>query len=75
MVQAERLRVVDDEMNDVPCDGETMGEIVMRGTTPKGYFEDEEGTAEAFKGAGFTQVTSGSGRRRLVRLMDRAGTW
>ena len=25
------LRVVDHKMNDVPADGETMGEIVMRG--------------------------------------------
>jgi hypothetical protein len=25
--------VVDDEMNDVPQDGETMAEVVMRGNT------------------------------------------
>jgi fatty-acyl-CoA synthase len=30
MIQAENLRVVDDEMADVPADGSTMGEIVMR---------------------------------------------
>ncbi len=74
MVQAERLRVVDGEMNDVPCDGETMGEIVMRGNNVmKGYFEDEEGTAEAFKGGWFHSgdlgVMQGDG---YVRLMDRA---
>ena len=33
MIQADRLRVVDEEMNDVPADGETMGEIAMRGNT------------------------------------------
>ena len=30
MIQAERLRVVDDEMADVPADGSSTGEIVMR---------------------------------------------
>jgi fatty-acyl-CoA synthase len=54
MIHAERLRVVDDEMNDVPADGETMGELVMRGNNVmKGYFEDEEATAEAFRGGWF----------------------
>ncbi len=54
MIQADRLRVVDDEMNDVPADGETMGEIVMRGNNVmKGYLDDEDATAEAFKGGWF----------------------
>ena len=54
MIQAERLRVVDEEMNDVPADGATMGEIVMRGNNVmKGYFDDEEATAEAFRGGWF----------------------
>ena len=74
MVQAERLRVVDDEMNDVPRDGETMGEIVMRGNNVmKGYFEDEEGTAEAFKGGWFHSGDLGVRQSDgYVRLMDRA---
>ena len=74
MVQAERLRVVDDEMNDVPCDGETMGEIVMRGNNVmKGYFEDEEGTDEAFKGGWFHSGDLGVRQSDgYVRLMDRA---
>jgi fatty-acyl-CoA synthase len=74
MVQAERLRVVDDEMNDVPCDGETMGEIVMRGNNVmKGYFEDEEGTEEAFKGGWFHSGDLGVMHSDgYVRLMDRA---
>ena len=54
MIQADRLRVVDKEMHDVPADGETMGEIVMRGNNVmKGYFDDEEATAEAFRGGWF----------------------
>ena len=67
MVQAERLRVVDDEMNDVPSDGETLGEIVMRGNNVmKGYFEHEEGTDAAFKGGWFhSGDLRGPGKRRL----------
>ena len=74
MVQAERLRVVDDEMNDVPPDGETMGELVMRGNNVmKGYFEDEKGTDEAFKGGWFHSGDLGVRQSDgYVRLMDRA---
>lgn len=54
MIQAERLRVVDEDMRDVPSDGSTMGEIVMRGNNVMtGYYDDEDGTAEAFKGGWF----------------------
>lgn len=46
--------MVDDEMNDIPQDGETMGEIIVRGNTVMmGYFEDEEETNEAFEGGWF----------------------
>jgi fatty-acyl-CoA synthase len=38
-------------MNDVPLDGETMGEIVMRGNmVMKGYLDNQEETEESFKG-------------------------
>ena len=48
------VRVVDENMNDVPRDGETMGEIVTRGNTVmKGYFEDEEETEKSFEGGWF----------------------
>ena len=48
------IRVVDDAMNDVPADGETMGEVVMRGNNVmKGYHEDEAATATAFAGGWF----------------------
>ena len=48
------LRVVDDDMLDVPADAETMGEVVMRGNNVmRGYFEDEEASAKAFAGGWF----------------------
>ena len=54
MITAGGVRVVDDEMADVPADGETMGEIVMRGNTVMaGYYLDPEATAEAFRGGWF----------------------
>ncbi len=50
-VTADLVRVVDENMNDVTQDGETMGEIVMHGNmVAKGYFENEEATEEAFEG-------------------------
>jgi acyl-CoA synthetase (AMP-forming)/AMP-acid ligase II len=53
-VIAERVRVVDEQMNDVPADGETMGEVVMRGNNVmKGYYEQPDETAKAFRGGWF----------------------
>jgi fatty-acyl-CoA synthase len=44
-------RVVNENMQDVPRDGQTMGEVVMRGNiVMSGYFGDPEGTAKAFEG-------------------------
>ena len=41
-------------MNDIPADGETMGEVVMRGNNVmKGYFNDPDGTKNAFRGGWF----------------------
>jgi fatty-acyl-CoA synthase len=54
MIPAEGLRVVDEEMADVPANGETMGEIVMRGNTVMaGYYLDPKATAQAFRGGWF----------------------
>ena len=54
MLTSDRIRVVDDEMRDVPRDGETMGEVIMRGNlVMKGYFADEEATRAAFRGGWF----------------------
>ena len=53
-IVADPIRVVDAEMHDVPPDGETMGEVVMRGNNVmKGYFGDPEATATAFRGGWF----------------------
>ena len=54
MITADTVRVVDPELNDVPADGQTIGEVVMRGNNVmKGYFADEAATAEAFRGGWF----------------------
>ena len=60
MLTAERLRVVrdvpgaDGELADVASDGMEMGEIVMRGNcVMRGYYRDEAGTADAFRGGWF----------------------
>jgi len=48
------IRVVDDDNNDVPRDGATLGEVVMRGNNVMtGYFADEDATAKAFRGGWF----------------------
>ena len=54
LVAGKGIRVVDASMDDVPRDGETMGEVVMRGNTVmSGYYKDPEGTAKAFEGGWF----------------------
>jgi len=48
------LRVVDENMQDVPHDGATLGEIVALGNVVmKGYYSDPEATAKAFRGGYF----------------------
>ncbi len=54
MVQADPIRVVDEAGGDVPRDGATQGEVVMRGNNVmKGYFRDPDATAHAFRGGWF----------------------
>ncbi|MBD0861881.1 AMP-binding protein [Gordonia sp. zg691] len=57
MVQAETARVVVQDqlpLTDVPADGETMGEIVLRGNNVMaGYFRDPDETRKAFAGGWF----------------------
>ncbi|MBV8082818.1 MAG: AMP-binding protein, partial [Candidatus Eremiobacteraeota bacterium] len=53
-IHAPELRVVDEQMNDVPADGTAMGEVVMRGNNVmKGYFNDQAATDKAFRGGWF----------------------
>jgi fatty-acyl-CoA synthase len=53
-ISSDLVRVVDKQMNDVPLDGTTMGEVIMRGNNVmSGYFNDEAATAKAFAGGWF----------------------
>jgi len=48
------VRVVDEQMTDVPRDGQVMGEVIMRGNNVmSGYFSDEAATGKAFAGGWF----------------------
>jgi len=51
---ADLVRVVDEDMHDIPRDAETMGEVIMRGNNVmSGYFADETATEKAFRGGWF----------------------
>ena len=53
-VIADRLRVIDDEGAEVPSDGETMGELAVRGNDVMlGYYRDPEATAAVDAGGWF----------------------
>ena len=48
------MRVVDEDMHDVPADAGTMGEVVMRGNNVMlGYYRDPEATDAVFRGGWF----------------------
>jgi fatty-acyl-CoA synthase len=51
---ADLVRVVDEDMHDVPKNAEAMGEVIMRGNNVmSGYFSDEAATEKAFRGGWF----------------------
>ena len=54
LVAGTDLRVVDGDMRDIPADGDTMGEVVMRGNNVMlGYYKNPPATEEAFRGGWF----------------------
>ena len=54
LITSGELRVVDDEMRDVPQDGATLGEIVALGNVVMaGYYNDPQATSAAFAGGWF----------------------
>jgi fatty-acyl-CoA synthase len=72
-VTCPQVRVVDERMQDVPPDGKTAGEIIMRGNNVmQGYYRDEAKTAEAFEGGWFhsgdSAVIEPDG---YIRIVDR----
>lgn len=80
MLTSDRLRVVRDEvgasgdLTDVADDGVEMGEIVMRGNSVmKGYYRDDAGTADAFRGGWFRTGDLGVMHADgYVQLLDRS---
>jgi acyl-CoA synthetase (AMP-forming)/AMP-acid ligase II len=53
-ISSDLVRVVDGEMKDVAQDGQTMGEVIMRGNNVmSGYFDDAAATSKAFAGGWF----------------------
>ncbi|MCX5765822.1 MAG: long-chain-fatty-acid--CoA ligase [Gemmatimonadetes bacterium] len=54
LITSGELRVVDEAGRDVPRDGVTVGEIVVRGNVVmEGYYRDPDATARAFEGGFF----------------------
>src|SRR5450755_447962 len=73
-ITAERARIVDTNMNDVPRDGETMGEVIMHGNNvAKGYYNNPEATAKSFEGGWFHSGDIGVWHSDgYIELRDRA---
>ncbi|MGO8948299.1 MAG: long-chain-fatty-acid--CoA ligase [Ktedonobacterales bacterium] len=54
LITSGELLVLDEQGNEVPHDGETLGEIVARGNVVMlGYYNDPDATARAFEGGWF----------------------
>jgi len=70
----QRIRVVDEQGDDVPADAQTMGEIAIRGNNVMlGYYKDEEGTRKACPDGWFRTGDLGvMYPDRYIELRDRA---
>jgi fatty-acyl-CoA synthase len=68
------IRVVDENGADVPADGQTMGEIAIRGNNVMlGYYQDEEATSKACPDGWFRSGDLGvMYEDRYIELRDRA---
>lgn len=54
LITSGELQVVDEDLRPVPHDGDTLGEIVVRGNVVmEGYYNDPQATAEAMRGGWF----------------------
>ena len=50
LITSGETKVIDERGKDAPCDGETVGEIVVRGNVVmEGYYKDPEATANAIR--------------------------
>jgi fatty-acyl-CoA synthase len=74
MPMMDDIYVVDDGMQGVPRDGETQGEIVMRGNAVmKGYYRNPEATEKAFAGGYFhTEDLAVQHPGGYIQITDRA---
>jgi len=74
LVQEDATVMNPDTMQPVPWDGETMGEVMMRGNiTMKGYHDNSEATSEAFSGGWFHSGDLGVVQPDgYIQLRDRA---
>ena len=70
----EDVTVVSNNMAQVPLDGKTQGEIVMRGNSVmKGYFKNPQATEESFRGGFFhSEDIAVQHSDRYIQIVDRA---
>lgn len=80
-VISDEVRVVDPDMRDVPRDGATMGEVVMRGNNVMlGHFRSDEASEEGSDWEGtWSKLRSGAAHAFLqlahvVRRLEASGT-